>query len=138
MPGQKEDDKPSRATTIEGNIGQDTRSDLYSGSAAHNHLAPFPGERIFNTLHTTPQGEDPLFWPIHVMHELNRIIIDREDATNPQLAALGEQWTPDQEAMRRVRTAYEIIAYPLANNRSGDSLLSKILRQIVKFMVETR
>jgi hypothetical protein len=79
---------------------------------------PTPFTDIFGKLSETPAGEDPAFWPIHVLNEINYYILNREHASNkPGLwgvppREIGEKYAPIQENIRRVKTAYEILAYP--------------------------
>jgi hypothetical protein len=75
-------------------------------------------QNLFGRLRDTPAGEDPAFWPIHVLNELNSYIDHREQLSNlpgdwdatPRETA--ETFAPIQENIRRVKTAYEILAYP--------------------------
>ena len=71
---------------------------------------------VFDKLRQTPAGEDPAYYPISVLNEFNYMIINREDIKkNPggvPYADFGEHAAPMKEGIRRVKTAYEILAYP--------------------------
>jgi hypothetical protein len=64
----------------------------------------------------TPSGEDPAYYPVVLLNELNDFIVNRDEIKNNpgsgQYAAIGEQWAPMKETLRIIKTAYEIIAYP--------------------------
>jgi hypothetical protein len=79
---------------------------------------PTPFMDAFGRLSETPPREDPAFWPVKVLNELNYMILERDHATegpnawgvNPR--ELGERFAPYQEHIRKVKTAYEILAFP--------------------------
>jgi hypothetical protein len=79
---------------------------------------PAPFRDAFGRLSETPPREDPAFWPVKVLNELNYIILERDHASgmlnawgvNPR--ELGERFAPYQEHIRKVKTAYEILAFP--------------------------
>jgi hypothetical protein len=79
---------------------------------------PAPFKDAFGRLSETPPREDPAFWPVKVLNELNYMILERDHATegpnawgvNPR--ELGERFAPYQEHIRKVKTAYEILAFP--------------------------
>ena len=79
---------------------------------------PAPFRDAFGKLSETPLSEDPAFWPVRVLNELNYMIVERDHATegpnawgaNPR--ELGERFAPYQEHIRKVKTAYEILAFP--------------------------
>jgi hypothetical protein len=64
----------------------------------------------------TPSGEDPAYYPVVLLNELNYFIVNREDIKNNpgggKYAAIGEHWAPMKDTLRKIKTAYEIIAYP--------------------------
>jgi hypothetical protein len=64
----------------------------------------------------TPNGEDPAYYPVILLNELNYFIVNREDIKNNhgggQYAEIGEHWAPMKETLRKIKTAYEIIAHP--------------------------
>ena len=66
----------------------------------------------------TPPREDPAFWPVRVLNELNYFIVERDHATDrPNVwgvnaRELGERFAPYKEHIRKVKTAYEILAFP--------------------------
>jgi hypothetical protein len=74
---------------------------------------PAPFRDAFGRLSETPPREDPAFWPVKVLNELNYMILERDHATegpnawgvNPR--ELGERFAPYQEHIRKVKTAYE-------------------------------
>jgi hypothetical protein len=73
---------------------------------------------VFGKLSETPPTEDPAFWPVRVLNELNYMILERDNATDrPNVwgvnaRELGERFAPYQEHIRKVKTAYEILAFP--------------------------
>jgi hypothetical protein len=78
-----------------------------------------PVAAFFGQLSETPSGEDPAYWPINVLNELNAKIIDKEMADTGFLNELGvkhrtigERFAPLQEHIQKVTTAYKILAYP--------------------------
>jgi hypothetical protein len=79
---------------------------------------PVPFKDVFGKLSETPPTEDPAFWPIRVLNELNSFIVDRDYASNTLNSwgvnprELGERFAPYQEHIRNVKRAYEILAYP--------------------------
>ena len=76
-------------------------------------LAPLMREDVFRDLRYTPTGSDPVFYPLHVLNEVNYHIATRNDpASGPDARAIGEKYAPFQESLRKVRTAYAILAYP--------------------------
>jgi hypothetical protein len=90
---------------------------LDTGSREGN--LPAPVLDAFGKLTETPPTEDPAFWPVRVLSELNSYIVDRDHAAEDRLSAwgvnareLGERFAPHQEHIRSVKTAYEILAYP--------------------------
>jgi hypothetical protein len=80
---------------------------------------PTPFRDVFGRLSETPPREDPAFWPVRVLNELNYMILERDHAATdtPHLwgvsaREMGERFAPFQEHIRNVKTAYEILAYP--------------------------
>jgi hypothetical protein len=80
---------------------------------------PAPFRDVFGKLSETPDREDPAFWPVKVLNELNYMIVNRDDAApnTPNLwgvsaREMGERFAPMQQHIRNVKTAYEILAYP--------------------------
>jgi hypothetical protein len=74
---------------------------------------------LFGKLRETPAGEDPAFWPVHVLNEINFYILHRDYPGNDRpgiwgisAREIGEKYAPIQENIRKVKTAYEILAYP--------------------------
>jgi hypothetical protein len=65
----------------------------------------------------TPSGEDPAYWPIPLLNEINDYIVNREYLKNSSglgvwgvpPAVIAERYTPMKEAIRKVKTAYEIL-----------------------------
>ena len=81
---------------------------------AGTQLAPLMDPEILKKLSHTPEGEDPLFYPLYVLNEMLYHIATRTDpATAGSITrAIGEKYAPYQASIRRVRTAYTILAYP--------------------------
>jgi hypothetical protein len=88
-------------------------------SAAGTQLAPLMGQEVFDKLSFTPEGQDPAFWPIRVLNELEYHILVKDDPTlGPVTRAIGEKYAPYKETIQRVRTAYSILAYPYCRNEA--------------------
>jgi hypothetical protein len=84
-----------------------------------NPFALATAQDLFGKLSETPEGEDPAFWPVHVLNELNHHILNRDHPGNERPGLwgissrqIGERFAPMQEHMQKVKTAYEILAYP--------------------------
>lgn len=81
-------------------------------NAANNAVLALVEKKIMYQLSFTPKGEDPAFWPISVLSEINYLIVNRKNTKDRQYAAVGEILSPLSETFRKVTTAFEIIAYP--------------------------
>jgi hypothetical protein len=84
-----------------------------------NPFALATSQDLFGKLSETPEGEDPAYWPIHVLNELNHHILNKDHPGNERPGLwgissreIGERFAPMQDHIRKVKTAYEIIAYP--------------------------
>jgi hypothetical protein len=94
---------------------------------------PAPFKDTFGKLSETPPTEDPAYWPVRVLNELNNFIVERDDASdtistwgvNPR--ELGERFAPYQEHIRNVKTAYEILAYPHCKYEGSRELIESEL-----------
>ncbi len=91
---------------------------------------------VFGRLSETPPTEDPAFWPVRVLNELNYMIVNREDATPGALNVwgvpareMGERFAPFKEHIRKVRTAYEILAYPHCKSQGSREVIEAQLAQ---------
>jgi len=79
---------------------------------------PTPFRDAFGKLSETPPREDPAFWPVRVLNELNYYIVERDHVSDTltvrgvNARELGERFAPYQQHIRNVKTAYEILAYP--------------------------
>ena len=80
---------------------------------------PVPFRDVFGKLSETPPSEDPAYWPVKVLNELNYMIVNRDEATpgarnvwGVPAREIGERFAPFQEHIRNVKTAYEILAFP--------------------------
>src|SRR5687767_7722028 len=80
---------------------------------------PVPFSDVFGKLSETPSTEDPAFWPVRVLNELNYMIVNRDEATpgarnvwGVPAREISERFAPFQEHIRKVKTAYEILAFP--------------------------
>jgi hypothetical protein len=68
---------------------------------------------VLERLRFTPKGEDPAFWPIRVLNELEYYLTIKDDSLAGSAArAIGEKYAPYEESIRRVKTAYSILCYP--------------------------
>jgi hypothetical protein len=64
-------------------------------------------ETAFESLRKVPLGEEPAYWPVRVMVELDYLTCgDTSDSR------LTQQWAPFRQSMLRVKRAYEVLAYP--------------------------
>ena len=75
-------------------------------------LASFMEKNLFDKLSQTPAGEDPAYWPLPMLHELNYHIVTRHEMRSADARAIGERYAPMKESIRKVTKAYEILAYP--------------------------
>jgi len=105
-----------------------------SEPTADNLPAPF--KDAFGKLSETPPTEDPAFWPVRVLNELNYMIVNREDATpnTPNIwgvsaREVGERFAPFKEHIRNVKTAYEILAYPHCKSAGSREVIEGELAQ---------
>src|SRR3712207_406992 len=60
-------------------------------------------QELFERMRRVPSGEEPAFWPVRVMSELEYLTDPGEQPDSP----LTKQWAPVQESLRRVKRAYE-------------------------------
>jgi hypothetical protein len=73
---------------------------------------------FFGRINQPPPGEDPAYWPVHVLNRYIDYIVDREHLSNaPDMwnvppRETGERFAPMLENISTVKTAYEILAYP--------------------------
>jgi hypothetical protein len=90
---------------------------------------PEPFQDALGKLSETPTSEDPAFWPVRVLNELTYMIVERDNATDrPNVwgvnaRELGERFAPYQEHIRKVKTAYEILAFPHCKYRGWRELI---------------
>ena len=64
-------------------------------------------ETAFESLRKVPLGEEPAYWPVRVMVELDYLTCgDTPDSR------LTQEWAPFRRSMLRVKRAYEVLAYP--------------------------
>jgi hypothetical protein len=89
---------------------------FHQEKANNNPLFSLVEQKLSDASTRTPAGEDPAYWPIPVLDEINYLIVNRENTTqNSSVAAnsvIGERAAQMKETIRRVKTAYEILAYP--------------------------
>ena len=97
---------------------------------------PVPFRDVYGKLSETPPREDPAFWPVRVLNELNYMIVNRDDAApnTPNLwgvsaREIGERFAPFQEHIRNVKTAYEILAYPHCKSSGSREVIEGELAQ---------
>jgi|SRR4051812_444019 hypothetical protein len=101
-----------------GKVSQVEKHGVKSESAANKPLteqdAFYPAfwERFIEKSSVAPLGEDPAFWPAYMFIEFNLLEAQRGDLTYAPKAELAEKLAPLQNSIRRMRLAYEIIAYP--------------------------
>jgi hypothetical protein len=95
--------------------------------------APVSFRDVFGRLSETPPREDPAYWPVRVLSELNDLIVNREDITPGALhwgapaREMGERFAPFHEHIRNVRIAYEILAYPHCKYQGSRELIESQL-----------
>jgi|SRR3954470_21593812 hypothetical protein len=68
-----------------------------------------------------------------MLNEFNYLIVNRDDIKNPAKAELAQKLVPLKDTIRRVRTAYEIIAYPQCQERGRRYNIETQLRQDQEF-----
>ena len=97
---------------------------------------PAPFRDAFGKLSETPPREDPAFWPVKVLNELHSMIVERDDfAPNARnvwgvsIREVGERFAPYKEHIRKVRTAYEILAYPHCKSQGSRDVIEAQLAQ---------
>src|SRR5687768_4798321 len=97
---------------------------------------PVPFRDVFGKLSETPPREDPAFWLVRVLNELNYMIVNRDDAApnTPNLwgvsaREIGERFAPMQQHIRNVKTAYEILAYPHCRSAGSREVIEGELAQ---------
>jgi hypothetical protein len=97
---------------------------------------PAPFRDAFGKLSETPDREDPAFWPVKVLNELNYMIVNRDEAApnTPNLwgvsaREMGERFAPMQQHIRNVKTAYEILAYPHCRSSGSREVIEGELAQ---------
>jgi hypothetical protein len=76
-------------------------------------LVAFTPENMIDTLCSTPSGEDPITWPIRVLNEWNYLGRNAEHVKdNSASTMLAVKAASVKENIRKIKTAYEILAYP--------------------------
>jgi hypothetical protein len=97
---------------------------------------PAPFRDVYGRLSETPPTEDPAFWPVRVLNELNHMIVNRDvaDANTPNVwgvsaREVGERFAPMQQHIRNVKTAYEILAYPHCKSAGSREVIEAELAQ---------
>ena len=82
--------------------------------------APVMDQEILKKLSHTPAGEDPVYWPARVFHELEYYISVKNDPlASPITRAIGEKYAPYQESIHNVKTAYAILSHPHCQESSN-------------------
>jgi hypothetical protein len=70
-------------------------------------------ENVIETSRNVLQGEEPAWWPIRVLFELDDLVTYREmSILSPRKAELAAKLAPIHDSIRKIKTAYSIIAYP--------------------------
>jgi hypothetical protein len=60
-----------------------------------------------------PPGENPAWWPIRVLNELDELVTYRDiSILSPRKAELADKLGPIQDSLRKIKTAFSIIAHP--------------------------
>ena len=91
---------------------------------------PGPFRDVFGKLGETPSTEDPAHWPVKVLNGLYSMIIHRDEASpgvlnvwNVPAREVGERFAPFEEHIRKVKTAYEILAFPHCKYQGSRDLI---------------
>lgn len=70
-------------------------------------------QNVIDTSSNVPQGEEPAWWPIRVLYELDDLITYRNiSILSSRKAELAAKLAPIHDSIRKIKTAYSIIAYP--------------------------
>ena len=86
-------------------------------------------EKVFSRLSDTPAGEDPAFWPVRVLNELNYHIVNKDqEGMGERSQAIAERFAPLKETVQNVTTAYEILAYPHCKYIGSREIIEEQLR----------
>lgn len=73
-------------------------------------------ENVIETSSNVPQGEDSAWWPIRVLFELDDTVTHRQRSIlSPRKAELAAKLAPIHDSIRKIKTAYSIVAYPHTN-----------------------
>ena len=122
-----EGEKPQQTLTSQTSSPKESGG-LQTERATEQLPAPFTkelDEKLFGRLSQTPSGEDPAFWPVRVLNELNYLILDRGPGNS---GPIGEKFAPLKETVQNVTTAYEILAYPHCKYIGSREIIEEQLR----------
>jgi hypothetical protein len=110
--------RPNQEVITQGKANQAEQQGAHGEAAANKSLAeqdtfyPAFWERFVEKSSVVPLGEDPVLWPVHMLIEFNLLEPQRGDIQNLAKADLAEKLAPIQDSIRRMRMAYQVIAYP--------------------------
>jgi hypothetical protein len=71
---------------------------------------------------------DPAIYPADMLNKLSILIEDREGHLNPEKIRLAEKLTPFEDSIRKMRMAYQVIAYPHCQNWSSQDWIEMDLK----------
>src|SRR3982751_5712545 len=72
-----------------------------------NHLYAAFWDRVIEESSVSRGGEDPAYWPAHILSDFIVQITDRAHNKDPRRAEFARQIAPLEGSLRNVRTAYE-------------------------------
>jgi hypothetical protein len=85
-----------------------TTSEESTRTEAESAGNPIARLGVYEKLSRIPKGEEPAFWPVRVLNELEYTANPYEFPDRPRT----RQWAPFYESVQRVKRAYEVLAYP--------------------------
>src|SRR4051812_391516 len=89
-----------------------------------NHFYAAFWDRVVEESSISRGGEDPAFWPAHILGDFIVQITDRAHNKDPRRAEFARQIAPLEGSLRNVRAAYEILAYPQCKNDDRRDLIA--------------
>jgi hypothetical protein len=122
-------ERPSQEATAQSNTHQKGQDEPHNHGAVDNPLIerdefyPAFWDRLIQKSSLSPAGQDPAFWPIMMLDELNELIINKEYIRDKAKHALAKKIAPMKETIRKVEKAYSIIAYPYCKQKGPRDLI---------------
>ena len=76
-------------------------------------------ERVVEQSSVAPQGQDPAYWPSRVLFEFDALASgDRAYIKDKAKYELAGKLAPIKDSIKKVRTAYQIVAYPACTSEN--------------------